>query len=275
MYVLVVFYLLLISSFMANAGVEKTIGTSVEEKSLTWNHYVVSDLITPKGEFVAKENVSNVFNGKVINIDNKNISIPGLCKFEYKMKATTPLNYWHSQKTVDLYSQLLSEYNIMLEDNVSLFTPVKQSNNCDYPFNYFIKVNGSLIFVLNNRMIIYSQDGNEERIDNASSYTNVTSTLNNEYGSVDEVFYRGGSLLDAYHKYRDGLTENNKKHLMKNISPTKDFTMKCNEGCIEVNYKWNGPDNLKVKQGFNGGETEIFFSKETQGTKVITKSSPD
>lgn len=51
--------------------------------------------------------------------------------------------------------------------------------------------------------------------------------------------------------------------------------MKCDNGCISVIYKWNGLDRLTIVQQFEGGETQISFTKKVQGCRVVTKSFPD
>lgn len=278
MYKVFIICFLLIFSSVANARVESEIESVVDKNTVTWKHYVVSDLIMPGGKDITEESVSyvnNVFNGKRINIDRVNVNIPGTCKYEYYMESITPLKYWHSQKTVDLYVKLLSKYNVTLNGDVILITPTRPSNKCGYPFSYFIKVDESLVFVLNNRMVIYSQNENGEKSDDIENHDDVDSQMMDEYGSVSESFYHGDTLLDAYGKYRDGLTTDYKNHLVEKILLNKDFTMKCENGCIEVDYNWSGPDKLIIKLMFEGGETEIDFLKEAQGTKVLTKSSPD
>ena len=82
-------------------------------------------------------------------------------------------------------------------------------------------------------------------------------------------------LLNSYKKYRDGLQIDYKKYLLDTIFTNENLTKKCDNGCIEVDYKWSGPHMLIIKQDFNGGETEIHFIEETNGTRVITKSYPD
>lgn len=268
-------------SAMVNAGVENDTASSTENETLTWRNYVISEPITPEGEYVTKESISELFKGKVISIDKTTVNVSEECRYKYNIKNTTPILYWHSEKTAKLYSDLLYGYNIRLNNLVSLITPKATPSGCDYPFSYFIRVDNSLIFYLKNRMIIYRSDSEIKYTrknsfdDNFRVLKKKPSIQADEYEQVEEVFYQEMDLLNSYKKYRDSLQIDYKKYLLDTIFTNENLTKKCDDGCIEVDYKWSGPHVLIIKQDFNGGETEIHFIEENHGTRIITKSYPD
>ena len=268
-------------SAMVNAGVGNNIVSSTENETAIWRDYVISEPIIPEGEYVTKESISELFKGKIISMDKTTVNVSEECRYKYNVKNTTPILHWHSEKTAKLYSDLLYKYNIRLNDSVSLITPKATPSECDYPFSYFIIVDNSLIFYLKNRMIIYPS-GSEIKNTYKNSIGDDFKVLKknppiqtNEYEQVEEAFYQGMGLLNSYKKYRDDLQIDYKKYLLGTIFINENLTKKCDNGCIEVDYKWSGPHVLIIKQDFNGGETEIHFIEETNGTRVITKSYPD
>lgn len=244
--------------------------------SMIWDKFRISERIDPKGEDVTKDSINDIFKGKKIIIDNTNITVSGACKYEYSRENMTPLEYWHSQKTVNLYKQILSDHNVKLSSELNLITPVSPSVECVYPFSYFIEADNSLIFVLKNRAIIYSQKNEEKSVfDDECKHKEQTPEQIVENGDIDECYYKNLNVLNSYKKYRERLTGDRKKYLRKKINLNENFTMKCDNGCITVIYKWNGSDNLVITQQFEGGETVISFSKEAHGCQVVTKSFAD
>ncbi|MEP9243947.1 hypothetical protein ABKT97_01485 [Enterobacter hormaechei] len=268
---------LVFASFFLNAKTVPVVTDILSpNNSTSWVSYLISEPIILGGEDVTKDSIDVIFKGNNIVIDNTNVSIGNICKYEYSKESISPLEYWHSEKTVDLYKKFLSAYNIKLGGKLNLITPINPSVKCDYPFSYFIEVDGSLVFILKNRAIIYSHNNKNDDVPNSVCMHKEQSLEQIfENGDIEECFYKNKNILSSYQKYRDSLTNDNKKYLRKNIELNKSFSMKCDNGCITVIYKWDGPDHLTISQQFDGGETEISFSKEVQGCRVVTKSLPD
>jgi len=275
---LLAFSLILISSV---TSVKITHAASVSiplVNSVVWGDYIISKRIDPSGDDVTKGSINDIFKGIKVVIDNENVTVSGVCKYEYSKESMSPLKYWYSKKTVDLYRSFLSGYNVKLNDNVNLITPVNPSVNCIYPFSYFIEVDNSLVFVLKNRAVIYFNDNRDGKGGvSPSECVHKKQTPEQVYanGDIDECYYKGLNILDSYQKYRNRLVDSEKRHLMENIKLNENASMKCDDGCIVVKYKWKGPDNLVISQQFDGGETMIYFSKKEQGSRVVTKSFPD
>lgn len=268
-------------SAMVSAGIGNDTVSSAENETSTWRDYVISEPIIPEGKYATKESISELFKGKVISIDKTTVNVSEGCRYKYNLKNKTPILYWHSEKTVKLYSDLLYKYDIRLNNLVGLITPESTPSECDYPFSRFIIVDNSLIFYLKNRLIIYYSDGEIKRThksiidDDFRVLKEKPSIQANEYEQVIEKFYQEMDLLNSYKKYRDSLQTDYKKYLLDTIFKNENLTKKCDNGCIEVDYKWSGPHVLEIKQYFDGGKTEIHFIEETHGTRIITKSYPD
>ncbi len=102
--------------------------------STIWKHYVVSERIDPQGQDVAKYSVNEVFKGKEIVIDNKDVTVDGVCKYECYKEEMPP----RQSKIVGLYKTFLSGYNVKLKNKLGLIIPINPLVECAYPFSYFI-----------------------------------------------------------------------------------------------------------------------------------------
>ncbi|EPT8949164.1 hypothetical protein ACVS9V_004351 [Cronobacter malonaticus] len=244
-------------------------------KNVEWNHYIVSDPIDPDGENVDKTLIINFFKGKKITIDNIFVKISDTCNYMYAINNISPLEYWQSKKTADLYKNKLAHLNVNVTDKIGLITPLKSTVECNYPFVYFLKINESLVFVLNNRMIIYYPYSVTDEHKNACVHKKQSPELVYENGDIDECYYGEINISETYSKFKKERAEDEGKYLEKHINVNHDVVIKCNDGCIKVKYTWRDKKNLVVTQDFNGGETVIYFSESNSGTNVLVKSFPD
>ncbi|QIM43072.1 hypothetical protein [Leclercia adecarboxylata] len=262
-------------------AVNATTDVSPSGNTLVWEGYFISKPIIPGEESVSENSIDDFFKGKKIVIDDKKVTIGNTCIYEYSKETMTPLEYWHSKKTVNFYKKFLSFYKVKLGGKLNLITPTIPPVECGYPFTDFIELDGSLLFIFNNRAVIYDNNNNNNNRNNFDAsgviclHKGQSAEQIFENGDIEECFYKGENIFDSYQKYRGVLTDDGKKYLQESIVLNKDSSMKCYDGCIAVIYKWDGPDRLTITQQFEGGETEISFTKETQGCRVVTKSFPD
>lgn len=259
--------------FMGTIGCVRA-GT-VQPAEETWSHYRISGLIDSDGENVTVVKIDEQFKGRVVSIDDKMLSVSGLCHYEYTKNTRSPIKHWHSEKTVALYRQRLAENDIKLGDTVSLITPRSPSTDCPYPFSYFQQIDDELIFVVENRMIIYSHNIKESVDKSGKICIDKEQTPDQAYeeGSITECSYPKLNLLETYAAWRESLPEN-KEQLPEKL-PTKNTRIVCKEVCISVVYAWQGLEKLEVIEQFAGGETHTHFSRTSTGTNVTIISFRD
>ena len=137
---------------------------TVQPAEKTWSHYRISGLIGSDWDEVTVAKIDEQFKGKTVSIDDKMVNITGACRYEYSKTTMSPIKYWHSLKTVELYRQRLAENNIKLGEALSRITPRYPSTDCPYPFSIFIQIDDELVFILDNRMIIYSHNIKEPEV---------------------------------------------------------------------------------------------------------------
>ncbi|EJH2661068.1 hypothetical protein NDG35_004342 [Salmonella enterica] len=256
-----------------------------------WGFFSVSEAFNGRSNQSSEDEINKLFDRKKIIFNGDLLTITNACTYKYVAQLNTPLSFWGSSKTVNYYKTFLSDYKIKIPDKLLYITPVNPTEKCDFPFSEFIILDDEIVFFYENYAVFYfkTQDTlefhNKKNIKNSSLVNEKQEKLSkicknierdtDNYDTSRECFYKDMSLVDTYQEYRDKLNNDDKVYLQDKIISNKNFSMKCENGCISVTYKWNGPDNLTIKQQFEGGGTEIFFSKEAQGCRVVTKSSPD
>lgn len=245
-----------------------------EQESGVWGTYVISEPIEPSGENKDIDLVEDDFKNKTISINNSHVVVNDLCNYKFNKEAMSPVAYWNSEKSAEIYKSVLSKYKVEGFSKVELFTPIDPTEKCPYPFSYFIKINQSLIFTQNNRLVIYSQSPQPIVVDECSHKKQSLEEVY-ENGDVNICKYKGVNVIEAYNKYRKKTKDMNATNLTDKLLPNKDSVVKCNEECIETSYKWNGTDHLVVKQQFEGGETIVSFDKKEYGVLVEQKSFAD
>jgi len=241
----------------------------------TWDRYYISDVISLTGDEVMPSKIDEQFKGKTVSIDDKMVNITGACRYEYTKTAMSPIKYWHSLKTVELYRQRLAENNIKLGETLSRIIPRYPSTDCPYPFSLFIQIDDELIFILDNRMIIYSQNIQEPVDTSGPICIDKEQTPDQAYeeGSITECSYPKLNLLETYAAWRESLPEN--KDQLPEKLPTKNTRIVCKEVCVSVVYAWQASEKLEVIERFAGGETHTHFSRSSTGTNVTIISFRD
>ncbi|EPL9571198.1 hypothetical protein MMK73_004838 [Providencia rettgeri] len=90
-----------------------------------------------------------------------------------------------------------------------------------------------------------------------------------ENGALTKCYFMGNTLSEAYKQYRSGLTEDGPLFLAEKLIIKKNMAMPCPvEGCIAINYRWDGDKKLNIVQEFEGGETQLQFTQENKGTAL-------
>ena len=282
------FLLLFFCSFYTYSSVIENILQKKEYSE--WNYFFVSEKFENRTSRSSAE-VASLFGGKKVVFNSDLLTITDACTYKYAPQLSTPLSFWMNYKTVKFYEVFFSDYKIKIPDKFLDITPINLSEKCDFPFSEFIVLDDEVVFFYESYAVFYfkSQEalkshekklvGSDIVVDKkttgSSSVCKKSERNPDGYNSSRECFYKDMSLISTYKEYREESASYGGKYLQKEIIPNKDFSVQCDDGCIGVIYKWNGPDHLVVTQQFDGGETEISFSKEEQGSRVVTNLFPD
>ncbi|MDR0746828.1 MAG: hypothetical protein LBE89_02925 [Helicobacteraceae bacterium] len=91
-------------------------------------------------------------------------------------------------------------------------------------------------------------------------------------------FYPAQTIVEAYADFRkSGIEENSndpgytnlraKLEIGKDVKDTYDY--------VAINYEWNGDKTFVVKMFYVGGETDVKFTQDRNGTRATMIFSPD
>ncbi|HFJ9142983.1 TPA: hypothetical protein ACGWIP_004618 [Salmonella enterica] len=172
------------------------------------------------------------------------------CTYKYAAQLKTPLSFWGSAKTVNSYKVFFSDYKIKIPDKTLDITPINPSEKCEFPFFEFIVVDDEIVFFYENYAVFYFKtqkalkSHEKKKIENSllvnkkqTSMSKICKDIErntDNYNTYRECFYKSMSLVETYREYRNELMNDDKAYLQGKIISNKNFSMKCDNGCIAV-----------------------------------------
>ncbi|MBV8326121.1 hypothetical protein [Chryseobacterium sp.] len=91
----------------------------------------------------------------LINLKEKTFQAGKECTFEYFEKKVTPIKYWYSQSTVNIYKEELAKIGISLPAEFSVFISSNPNKGCEYPTSEYILIDGKIIFIYDGYLIAF------------------------------------------------------------------------------------------------------------------------
>ncbi|KGM27051.1 hypothetical protein KS18_16760 [Photorhabdus luminescens] len=277
------FTLLFFQSF--SYGEDKEVSASAIKRELNnseWGYSYVSGPIVATSDGVNKGVIENTFRMRKMNFNNNILNVTGLCSYEYLAEKKTPISYWYSNKTVELYREFFSKYNVKLSDYIYNISPVDPDQTCEYPFSDFIYIDNKMVFIYDGYAVFYSRVNNSKSLSNTKLGNDFCKHIEQpielvyKNGDITECDYNGVNIVEAYAAFRNNsIQRSDGFYLPAKLNMMKDITVKCDKDCMEIKYIWVNKSKLKIIIEFSGGTTEIYFNENKNGTKVITKSYPD
>lgn len=220
---------------------------------------------------IYKEVVVNIDGGK-LTINNYFLEDSIVCSIDYTEIKKTPLSYYLSQKTVDMYNRLFKREGISLPNDIYILTSVFPDHECPAPYGEIMKANNQLIISDQNYVLFFkngkttsemkSQRAKEE------SWSTYCHKVNPERvydgSSKESCYFEGLDLKSAYSKLITlGGIEHN--YLKENL-PIGNGSYRIHDK--SVSYQWTERGvNVSV---FMDGERVIYsFSKLPSGVELM------
>lgn len=257
----------------------------------SWRLGIVSQEITGlNADSDTYENIENFFSNRPITINSNVLYVKGEFSCEVMFQKRHPIEYWQSERSVSFYRDLLSKYNIKLDDPIDVIMPVNADSQCQFPFSEFIHTDNSLMLVYKDHAAWYFPEGdlrlNKKKIQvlpqtrkkiSDKNCLETSNEVNTVYlqGYTVTCFYPETDLISTYIKYRDenksdqalGILEEEVTLLQnKQVEISPDFFF---------DYQWKSRNQLDVIIFQPGGVTTLSFRQEADGTTVRNTSSPD
>lgn len=96
-------------------------------------------------------------NDKKLTINNLLLEKDQVCSINYIKIKKTPLAYFYSQKTTDLYKALFNQENIPLSSQIYILTASKPELECKEPYNEIIENDGYLVVIAQDHLLFFKK----------------------------------------------------------------------------------------------------------------------
>lgn len=266
---------LLFYSYAINAMpeiIEKT-----EYKEVVWSYKSDPEALKLNSNGVSKGFFKKFLSNKNIIIDKTNVVVENECSYKYIYKKVSPINYWKSNNTVLFYRETLKKNGITMGEEVGIITTKDKITNCADMFNEFLLIGDNIILIGGERLVIYSIEKNmikenKTEINNCTSPEQTLEEIFEGVGKITNCYYKGLDIISAYKKYKSDYDE---QYLEDNLKLNENLQKNYINDRVNVNYLWESPEKLIIKQLFEGGDTDIVIEEEKKGTKITIYGHPD
>lgn len=140
-----------------------------------WSFYKISENPLVNLNDMTREEIMNEFNKTKIEISKKIINVNGYCTFEPYITKNTPLNYFSSKKTFDLYKNELSKSGIKLSDNITIYQSLYPEKECKNPSAEYFETDNTLVFSYHGYLLFFKK-GEKPFKDNTDCYSKTKIT---------------------------------------------------------------------------------------------------
>lgn len=241
-----------------------------------WQYEAVTAEIVSGGNDYPEMFYKQTFGDQPISFVGKEMVLGDRCRLSFNPYFQKPVNYYHSNKTVEIYTSLFARVGLQMPVELTLLAAEPSSGECIIDDYEFIDFGNKLAFFYKGKMVIYSQiegsPATKSAIRKCDSGPRESESVY-ENGEQTRCFYSGMSLKEAYSTHRKARSDS--ENLLSTLTPGKDLTREKLGDTDRVEYKWQGSNVLHIEQTFPGGVTEFLFVADKSGTTVTETAHPD
>ncbi|MTH48635.1 hypothetical protein [Intestinirhabdus alba] len=214
--------------------------------------------------------------GNKLIINDLNLKNGEICATEFVRLKQTPILYFHSQKTVDIYKALFKRENILFPDYINILTARFPEHTCPGPFSEIIEtgthlaINDEYYEVFFKKLSAAEYEIAEERLkENPARYCRVENPSLEFDGHEREVCsFTSSRLKEAYQKIKSFSPLVGR--ILKDNVPEKNLSYAIDEKT--VSYRWKGDKKLQLSISSENQSLQYLFSEGATGTEVIITS---
>lgn len=218
----------------------------------------------------------HAFGDKPISFVGQEMTMGEYCRLSFSPYFQTAINYYHSNKTLEIYASLFARVGLQLPVELTLLATSSPSGECIISDPEFIDFGNKLAFFYEDKMVIYSRvegkPATEPAIRKCESGPRDIEYVY-EHGEQTRCFYPGMSLEAAYKAHRDARSDS--ENLLPTLTQGEDLEIENLGDTESVEYQWQGSHVLHIEQNFPGGMTEFLFVADKSGTTVTETGHPD
>lgn len=219
------------------------------------------------------EKVTIKADGKKLAIENDFLENKKICSTDYVEIKKTPLSYYMSKNTVDMYKQVYKKNNVILPNDIYILTSLYPGKECPSPYGEMLKVDGYLTFSEKNYILFFKRQGDDlnksaEHVknDNWSNYCHDDNAGQEFDGSSKTLCsFSGVSINTAYKKLKE-INESSGAYLQSCL-PAKNEMRKINSAVVD--YKWSGGGMLNITVKMENETVDYTFRRASTGTNLV------
>ncbi|HAT1617441.1 TPA: hypothetical protein I8Y09_004189 [Raoultella ornithinolytica] len=222
------------------------------------------------------EKVTIKEDGKKLAVENDFLENKKICLTDYVEVKKTPLSYYLSKNTVNMYKQVYKSSDIPLPNDIYLLTSLYPGKECPPPYNEMLKVDNYLTVTKQNHVLFFKRKSkdlskNVGRVEhnNWSDYCHDDKAGQEFDGSSKtSCSFPSMSINDAYNKLKE-IDKSGNTYLRIDL-PTKNVINKIDAGVVD--YKWGGDGNLKITVGMENETQKYSFKQVPDGTNLVIET---
>lgn len=211
--------------------------------------------------------------GKKLTVKNELLENGKVCSIKYVEIKKTPLSYYLSRNTVNMYKQLYENSGVSFPNDIYLLTSLYPGEECPSPYDEVLKVDNYLTVTKQNYVLFFKQQNENSgknaggvKNDNWSNYCHDDNAGQEFDGSSKALCSFPGMSIDAAYKKLKEIDKSGSRYLRSDL-PAKNEMCEISTGM--VGYKWSGNEMVSITVRM---ENEIFdytFRKESTGTNLV------
>lgn len=198
------------------------------------------------------------------------------CRLSWNAYVQTPVKYYHSNSTVELYTSLFASVGLKLPEKLTILETTSPVGECSVAGVELLDFGSKLAFLYEDKIVTYTRDENKQATKPDTRKCEL-GPRDMEYvyenGAMTRCFYPNMSMKDAYEAHRKALSDS--KNLLPTLTPGKNLTIEKLGDTERVEYQWQGDNVLHITQSFPGGTTEFLLESAPAGTTVTETEFPD
>lgn len=211
--------------------------------------------------------------GEKLAIENNFLENKEICLTDYVEVKKTPLSYYLSKNTVNMYKQVYKSSNIPLPNDIYLLTSLYPGKECPPPYSDMLKVDDYLTVTKQNYVLFFkrqskklSEDTDRVENNNWSSYCHDNEAGQEFDGSSKYTCsFPGMSINNAYNKLIK-IDASDGRYLLPEL-PAKNATRKIDSGVVE--YKWSGNEMVSIAVEMGNEVINYKFRQASAGTNLV------
>jgi len=228
------------------------------------------------------QNLNKLYGKAKVNMDDNTVTISNdllesstICSVDYSKKKESPLSYFYSKKTLDMYDNVFKKDKISLAKDIYILRSLYPDKTCPSPYDEIIESDEYVFFVALDYLVFFKKITNDSKESNGlpkgtDFFTFCKSVSEDSIFDGDANYicdFTNDDLSNTYLKLKVISLYNN---ILKESLPDKNISY--HMGDVEISYQWIGSNEVKITiiQGMDEGV--YLFKKFKSGTLVAITS---